>query len=140
MMRGPRCRSGFPLIECWRGTSDAEATHRRLKVGCRKWTIGVELLHCSLTEFCHRCNHRILFERRIAGFLPRLGHFNTWLTDLAQNLVAHNHGVCCCPHWSNASQSETTPEKHGAVPLYSKKLGNAINRQAELLGKTEDIK
>jgi hypothetical protein len=48
--------------------------------------------------------------------------------DLAQNLVAHNHGICYFPNWSNTSQFETTPEKHGVVPLHSKELGNTINR------------
>jgi hypothetical protein len=38
------------------------------------------------------------------------------------------------------SQFETTPEKHGAVPLHSEGLGNAINCRAELLQNTEDSK
>jgi hypothetical protein len=36
---------GFPLIECWRGTSDTKATHCQLRVGYQNWTIGVELSH-----------------------------------------------------------------------------------------------
>ena len=129
---------GFAMIECWRGTSDTEAVHRQIRVGYRSWTIGVELSHRLLTEFCHRYNQK-LFERRIVGF-PKIGHFNTWLLDLSQNLIGYNHGICFCPNWSNASAFETTDEKRGVVPLHSKELGEAINRQAELLRKRENTK
>jgi hypothetical protein len=78
-----------------------------------------------------------MFERRIAGF-PKIGHFNTWLMDLLQNLVGHNHNICYCPNWSNTSEFETTPEQHGIVPLHSKVLGDAIGRRVLLLRASEE--
>ncbi len=78
-----------------------------------------------------------MFERRFAGF-PKIGHFNTWLMDLLQNLVGHNHNICYCPNWSNTSEFETTPEQHGIVPLHSKVLGDAIGRRVLRLRESEE--
>ena len=97
--------------------------------------MGIELSHCLSSEFCHRYNQKI-FERRISGF-PKIGHYNTWLVDLVQNLVAFNHSVRFCPNWTNASEVESTPEAHGVVPLHSKELGDAINRRAEWVAAEE---
>jgi hypothetical protein len=97
-----RNRLGIPMISCCRGTSDVEAVHRQLHAVFRNWEMGVEMLDCMLAEFRQRYNHRIS-ERKIPGF-PQIGHFDTWLIDLVQNLIAQNHGVHVYRNWSNASE------------------------------------
>lgn len=131
----------MPLIECARGTNDVEASHRQLRVTFRNWEMGVELMDALLAEFRHRYNHRIS-ERKIPGF-PKIGHFDTWLIDLCQNLVARNHGIRLYPNWSNASDYVPTPEIFGVVALHSKEVGAAIQHQVQKLGAlkmTRDMK
>jgi hypothetical protein len=124
-------RLGLAMIESCRGTSDVEATHRQIRVVFRNWEMGVELMDCLLAEFRHRYNHKIS-ERKLPGF-PRIGHFDTWLIDLAQNLVARNHAVRLYPNWSNASDYAPTSESFGLVPMHSHQLGQAVNQQMEKL-------
>lgn len=129
-------RLGIPMIDCCRGTSDVEAFHRWLRVVFRNWEMGLEMLDCLLAEVRHRYNHRIS-ERKIAGF-PKIGHFDTWLVDLVQNLVARNHGIRVYPNWSNASEWAITPETFGLVPMHGKQLGDSINCRAREIRATED--
>ena len=69
----------------------------------------------------------------------KIGHFNTWPMDLLQNLFGHNHNLCCCPNWSNASEFETTPEQRGtAVRLHSKVVGDVIGHHVLLLRESEE--
>jgi hypothetical protein len=115
---------GLPMINCCCGTSDVEAVHIQLHVVFRNWEMGVEMLDCLLAEFRQRYNYSIS-EQNIPGF-PQIGHFDTWLIDLVQNLVARNHGVCVYCNWSNASEWAPTKEKFGLVPMHSEQLGQAI--------------
>jgi hypothetical protein len=48
---------GLPIIECWRGTSDTEASHRQLKVAYWSWTINIRTSHCQSSECTHRAWH-----------------------------------------------------------------------------------
>jgi len=130
-----RNRIGLRMVQCCRGTSDVEASHRQLRVTYRNWEMGIELSDCLLSEFRHRYNHRIS-ERRVAGF-PKIGHFDTWLIDLCQNLVARNHRIRLYPTWSNATDFMPTNETFGVIPLHSEKLGIAIKLQAQRIRENE---
>jgi hypothetical protein len=100
------------MIECWRGTSDTEASHHELKETDRSWKINIRTSHCQSSEFTHRYNNIRVLQRRVAGF-PKIGHDDTWLVDLLQKLVLHNHRFLFCPNWLNSSDLEVLLNERG---------------------------
>jgi hypothetical protein len=62
----------LPLLDCSRGTNDAENLHKHIIATFGTWRAGVEISDCLLAEQRHRYNHKVP-ERRRKGF-PRLGH------------------------------------------------------------------
>mmetsp|Transcript_21287 Transcript_21287/g.32153 ORF Transcript_21287/g.32153 Transcript_21287/m.32153 type:complete len:343 (+) Transcript_21287:103-1131(+) len=129
---------GFQKIECCRGTNRTEAVHRQYCATFRNWQQEVIMSYCLLFEFTHRFNSRTL-QRKITGF-PSLGMYDTWLIDLLQNLIQHNHGVVFCSNWMNASEIRSTKERHCIISLDSTKLGKVINYRAKNLRSKEDKK
>ena len=73
------------MIECSRGTNRVEAFHKNLNVTFGGWHVGVVMSIVLLAENRHRHNQRCA-ERRIDG-QPMIGHYDTWLIDLLQQLV-----------------------------------------------------
>ena len=67
-----------------------------------------------------------MLERRVAGF-PKMGHYDTHLIDLLQNVVLANHGVLYNADWLNASEIRNTPEQQGVIALQSKEQEELIN-------------
>jgi len=70
---------------------------------------------CILAEFRHRHNIRAS-ERHRLGF-PRIGHFDTWLTDKLQRLYLQNRGIQRHRGWTCACDYGLTSESFGIVPL-----------------------
>ena len=57
---------------------------------------------------------------------PKLGHFDTWLTDLLMLLVEINHGRLLYPDLVCASDFRDTAESFNMVALHSQSLHTAI--------------
>ena len=89
--------------------------------------MGVAMSTVLLAENRHRHNQRCA-ERRIDG-QPMIGHYDTWLIDLLQQLVQKNHAVTLYPHWSNASDYKDTEESFDTVALHSADLHQALENQ-----------
>ena len=106
---------GLPLLDCTRGTNRPENVHKQIVTTFGTWHTGVEMADRLLEEWRHRYNQHCSEKRRL-GF-PKLGHYDTWLTDSLQSLVERNHGVLLYPEWSNASDYLSTSEAFGTVPL-----------------------
>jgi hypothetical protein len=117
--------NGIALLDCNRGTSDTEGCHKNIVTAFGTWCTGVQMSDCLLSEFRHRFNQSVSEHRRTN--YPILGHSDTWLVDLAQRLVEHNHNSVLYPDWSNASDYKSTPESFGTVPILSPALASAIN-------------
>jgi hypothetical protein len=78
-----------------------------------------------------------MLQRRVAGF-PKIGHDDTWLVDLSQKHVLHNHRTLFCPSWLNSSEVRNTTERKGATALHSNELGDAIDQRGHQLRQEEE--
>lgn len=108
-------RDGLHLYRSWRGTTMPEAVHHQLVHRFGSWNLGAEMADCILAEFRHRHNIRAS-ERHRLGF-PRIGHFDTWLTDKLQRLYLKNRGIQRHRGWTCACDYGLTSESFGIVPL-----------------------
>lgn len=122
---------GMEEIECSRGTNRVEAYHKNLVVTFGGWHVGIAMSAVLLAENRHRYNQRCA-ERRRDGH-PMIGHYDTWLIDLLQQLVQKNHHITLYPHWSNASDFKDTDESFDTVALHSSDLHNALENQCNRL-------
>ncbi|KAL7546679.1 hypothetical protein ACHAWF_010011 [Thalassiosira exigua] len=125
---------GMEMIECSRGTNRTECYHKNITVTFGTWSTGVEMSDCLLRERRHRHNHNTSQHRRL-GY-PRIGHCDTWLVDLYQNLARKNHGLQIYSGWTNTSDYKFTEENFDTVPLHTQSLHNALGSRYESLDKT----
>ena len=122
-------KHGLYLYTCIRGTNDVENVHKQLRTTFGRWTCGIEMSVCLLMWFCHRYNIRSSIRHRTN--YPQVGHYDTWLVDELQGLVARNHGVLLYPSWSNTNDFADTPERFGLIPIHDMKLGDKLKKHME---------
>ena len=115
-----------------------EAVHHQLVHRFGSWNLGVEMADCILAEFRHRHNIRAS-ERHRLGF-PRIGHYDTWLTDKLQRLYLHNRGTQRYRGWTCACDYGVTAESFGVTPLsiVDLQLPEAATTQTILSGLSRD--
>lgn len=82
---------GIALIDCNRGTNDVENSHKQIITTFGTWCTGVAMANFLLAERRHRYNHNVS-ERRRNGF-PKLGHFDTWLIDVVDEVLFKNYSA-----------------------------------------------
>lgn len=117
-------RLGIPLLGCNRGTGGVKSGHKQFCPIISLWTAGAEMSDYLLME--HYIRDTIgASERHRPGF-PKIGHYDTWLTDMVQMRVEQNHNSLVFPGHTNGSDYVDTPEDMGTVPLHDTKLGKAI--------------
>jgi hypothetical protein len=126
------------VIECLRGTNGTEAVHKGLASVFGGWNMGVEMSSYVLAWYRHCYNHRCSEKKRL-GF-PVIGHFDTWLVDLLQNLVYKNHGRLLYPDWTNASDYKATDESFGTNAIHSQQLHDALTQRWDALSEEEKAK
>ncbi|KAL3791184.1 LOW QUALITY PROTEIN: hypothetical protein ACHAWO_013615 [Cyclotella atomus] len=124
---------GLEIIECFRGTNRVESYHKNLTVTFGRWSVGIRMSDCLLAERRHRHNQKCSERRRLDH--PVTGHYNTWDTDLYQNLVRENHGIQLYPHWSNASDYIDTDESFDTIALQS--AGFKIEEKSKEIGRVK---
>jgi hypothetical protein len=126
---------GLEIIECFRGTNRVESYHKNLTVTFGRWSVGIRMSDCLLAERRHRHNQKCSERRRLDH--PVTGHYNTWDTDLYQNLVRENHGIQLYPHWSNASDYIDTDESFDTIALQSASLQSKIEEKSKEIGRVK---
>ena len=120
---------GMKMIECICCTNHTEAYHKGLVQLFGSWPCGLEMSDCLLMEHRHRHNHRVSELRRLD--FPILGHCNTWLVDLLQNLIWKNHGIQYLTGWTNAIDYDDTDESFDSILLCSQPLADALQMRWE---------
>ncbi|KAL7508031.1 hypothetical protein ACHAXN_007607 [Cyclotella atomus] len=126
------------VIECMRGTNGTKAVHKGLARIFGGWNMGVEMSSYVLAWIRHCYNHRCS-EHKPMGF-PIIGHFDTWLVDLLQNLVYKNHGKLLYPNWTNASDYRASDESFDTSVIHSQQLHDALAQRWDALSDAEKAK
>jgi hypothetical protein len=84
-----------------------------------------------LAERRHR--HNIDVARRNFQDYPDVGHYDTWLVDLLQELVEHNTGKILYQGWQSVCDYEDSDESFVTTPLHSSDLQKALDDRVECL-------
>jgi hypothetical protein len=121
---------GIQLLRSGRGTNLVESVHRQYNTTFRHRS-GIEMGDALLAERRHR--HNIDVARRNYRDYPEVGHYDTWMVDLLQELVEYNTGKILYPGWQGVCDYEDTDEGFVVTPLHATELEEALKKRVACL-------